>query len=423
MTTMGTGEAIILAALKKTSQALVTKAVTKSKEAVQKKFKNATGPRKLKNFSDNCNLYLYSRTLFSTHKNIHIDDFYVPLTISPTDDRERIIEVSELKFSSPGITNIIGKAGQGKSTILKKLFKNELSTGESFPIFFELKNFNSKSLTKQISDWFLRKNLKIDEDIVKFLLKEKKLTIFLDAFDEINPELHDKAVEEIESFSITYPKTPIIITTRPETQIINQLCVNNYQLNDINENQIRAIFEIISEGNTDRVESAIHELNKNKEIYAVINTPILAVLLFLTYKVWTEIPSNLSNFYNKVFGTLLRWHDSLKSGKKITRISLPINDNKVEEVFERICFKSFTANTQDFNESELLKIIEEALTDKNIDPSIAPSYSKFIRETKGYYAQMDLIVSFSYTNPFKNIFVHPTYPSFQNKKDHHFTAP
>jgi hypothetical protein len=381
---VGTGafEAIIATGIKKVSQAVLGVASTKAKEIAINKYKKAVGPRKLNKFAANCNLYLYSRTLYSTHSNVYIDDYYVPLTISPMGGEEREIEVVDLKFSSPGITNIIGKAGQGKSTILKKIFKNELCDGEKFPIFFELKNFKSDSLTKQISEWFKKKDLDIDEVVVKFLLKENKLALFLDAFDEINPDLHDDAVEEIESFSIAYPNLAIIITTRPDTQIINQLCVNNYKLNDINEIQIRDIFSNIS-GDDERVSSAMLELSKNNRVLAVINTPILAVLLFITYKVWTEIPNDLSSFYSKIFGTLLRWHDSLKSGKKIVRVSLPINDNKVEEIFERICFKSMTKSIADFSESELQCIIVEVLREKNIDIDLSADYARFIKDTTG----------------------------------------
>ena len=381
---VGTGafEAVIATGIKQVSKTVLSVVVTKGKEVAINKFKKAVGPRKLNKFSKNCNQYLYSRTLYSTHSNVYIDDYYVPLTISPMEDEKREIKVVDLKFSSPGVTNIIGKAGQGKSTILKKIFKNELSDGKKFPIFFELKNFKSGSLTKQISEWFKSKDLDIDEVVVKFLLKENKLALFLDAFDEINPELHDEAVEEIEAFSIAYPDLAIIITTRPDTQIINQLCVNNYKLNDIDDAQIKAIFSNIS-GDDERVESAMLELSKNPQVLEVINTPILAVLLFITYKVWTEIPSNLSGFYSRIFSTLLRWHDSLKSGKKIVRVALPINDNKVEEIFERLCFKSMTRSIADFSESELQGIIEEVLEEKNIDINMSSDYSKFIKDTTG----------------------------------------
>lgn len=104
--------------------------------------------------------YLTFRTLLSRDEDVFIDEVYQPLRIRKLNkDSESIILADSSEFYFPKVACIIGKAGQGKTTILRKIFLNYIK-GESgvFPIIITLRKINwtdiELSSPKIISDEF-----------------------------------------------------------------------------------------------------------------------------------------------------------------------------------------------------------------------------------------------------------------------------
>ncbi|MGR5245371.1 hypothetical protein ACP3VU_11640 [Vibrio sp. PNB23_22_6] len=67
--------------------------------------------------------YLTFRTLLSRDNDVFIDEIYHPLKITSMRTSTELITLSEnTEFPFPKIACIVGKAGQGKTTILRKMF-------------------------------------------------------------------------------------------------------------------------------------------------------------------------------------------------------------------------------------------------------------------------------------------------------------
>ncbi|HHQ4711048.1 TPA: hypothetical protein ACSP2O_000903, partial [Aeromonas veronii] len=85
------------------------------------------------------------RTLHSAEADIYLDEIYSPLTLSANSDVTICVD-NNFSLEYRKIVNIIGIAGQGKSTILRKIFLEEMKRGLIFPFFIELRKLNGESI-------------------------------------------------------------------------------------------------------------------------------------------------------------------------------------------------------------------------------------------------------------------------------------
>lgn len=127
--------------------------------------------------------------------------------------REKLeIETSNLVFK--------GTVGQGKSIFLRSLAIQDFLENKRIPVFIELKNISkTKGLIRLIKD-FLHPWISDNEDIFRLVLKSGKISIFLDAFDEVDLDLYQETYSSIDNLTKNYPELKIIITSRPETIIL-----------------------------------------------------------------------------------------------------------------------------------------------------------------------------------------------------------
>lgn len=382
---MGILEVIALKGLTNLTSSLVKKFVDLGWNKIAEEFKASFNQEDLISFCKACDEYVNIRTLYSSQQDVFIDDVYVPLFMSPTNDLDKQYEISNLSFYSEGITNIIGRAGQGKSTFLRKMLINELKSGNTIPVFFELKYISiEKNLVQQLSDWFKRHNLDISKNGVERLFKNGFIKVFLDGFDEIHPSLHDESLALIKDLSRAYPKTTIIVTTRPDTLITTEPFISNYTVLELKKENVKQLFLNISNNNSTLTNDAVDQIEKYPSIVGITKTPILAILLFMTYRAWSKIPDNLADFYKKIFITLLTHHDSLKPGKKIDRgIDIPLNDHQIEDVFSVFCFSTFSENMDTFTTREASAHMKEAILSEHYENICPKSLVEVIKKCTG----------------------------------------
>ena len=75
------------------------------------------------------------RTIHSSEKDVMLNDIYHPLSI--THEKKSLKIDDGFYISDNNITNIIGFAGQGKSTILRKMLIESIKNGDKIPFFME----------------------------------------------------------------------------------------------------------------------------------------------------------------------------------------------------------------------------------------------------------------------------------------------
>jgi hypothetical protein len=382
---VGVLEGIAIKGLTSLTTTLIKKFVDVGWNKVAEEFAASFNNDDLISFCKACDEYVNIRTLYSSQHDVFIEDVYVPLYMSPSNDWDTQYEISNLSFYNAGITNIIGRAGQGKSTFLRKMLINELKTGKAIPIFFELKYIDAnEDLLPQLSKWFERHNLSINEKGVTRLLKDGYIKLFLDGFDEIHPASHDLALAKVKDLSRSFPKTTIIVTTRPDTLITTEPFISNYMVRELTADNVKQLFMNISNDNKDMTEDAMNQIDQYPSIQEITKTPILAILLFITYRRWSKVPDNLADFYKKIFITLLTHHDSLKPGKKIDRgIDIPLNDHQIEDVFGVFCFTTFSESVDSISAREASNYMKEALDSECFDDVCPDNLVDVIKKCTG----------------------------------------
>ncbi|TMP39557.1 NACHT domain-containing protein [Pseudoalteromonas rubra] len=366
------------------SSAIAKKFVEKSWNKLEKEFSTAFSEEKIKDFCASCQEYVNLRTIYSAESDVFIDDVYVPLFVSPVGDEKTKFEVVDTNFYSEGVINIQGVAGQGKSTFMRKMLLNTVKGSEQIPVFYELKYFEDKPLVDIFIDWFDRHGISLNERVLRNLLKENKIKVLLDGFDEIEPSLQPNAARRIKEFSKEFNKLTVIVSSRPYTAITREASISNYKILDFEMDDIEKLLLKISDSDINRVEEAMEQIKKYPRIKKVINTPILAILLFLTYRFWSKIPDNLADFYKKIFITLLTHHDSVKSGKKIERgIKIPLNDYDIEDVFSVFCFKTFVSGKLEMSSREANVFMSSALEYYSHDRSLSECMIEVVKRNTG----------------------------------------
>lgn len=140
------------------------------------------------------------RTINEFDKSVSLYDFYVPPTVTSIENKNYKFTVQSLEdFASPKKVLISGIVGQGKSILMKKLALEESFKGDKFPIFIELRDLEERESLES----YIHKNMTISlgiegHKLLSYLLKEGKVTLFFDGFDEIKIEEMGRVVREFE---------------------------------------------------------------------------------------------------------------------------------------------------------------------------------------------------------------------------------
>ncbi len=116
-----------------------------------------------RNYIDYCNNVLHIKTIASQDNSVFVDDVYVPISILKAGHSIPFEITEKTALDDSRALLIKGLAGQGKSTILRKLLSNNAKLYERLPIFYELKNYKGGSIEKAFSDSLVGMGVKISE--------------------------------------------------------------------------------------------------------------------------------------------------------------------------------------------------------------------------------------------------------------------
>jgi predicted NACHT family NTPase len=301
---------IALSLLKKPIEAAFATATGEIKEKIQR----VKADKNIKKLQSRLNSTQKVKTIWNTDKAISITSFYYPAKISTKENTRQ--EIGSINDFPSNAVIIKGTAGQGKSIFLKWLLGKEVKQGARIPIFFELRKVTDTSLAVNLKNLF-NELLEVDGNIDVFthFAKEGKLSIFLDGYDEIDPEKVSQLTTQIEDLAVQYPLSRVIVTTRPDSSIENSPYFEVYSLSKLLQDDFEPFFaKILSKDKAlaKRLCTAIE--NSNISISTLISTPMLATLLSIVYRANQKIPSDFAEFYNELFQILLVRHDRSKAG-------------------------------------------------------------------------------------------------------------
>lgn len=307
------------------------------------------------------------KTLWHIDQEIDLMEFYHPTKVHISDtntDTKEVGLVSDLP--EDGNVVIQGIVGLGKSTFLRYLGCRELQGGRVVPIFIELRNRTGKTsindlLLERIERWGFPKT----EKVLDFLLGSGKTVLLCDAFDEIAESLHQESIKELEHLAEKYSGLRIIITARPDSSVQKSAHFRIVRMAMLSRDDLPAVINRLQNG-SEEAARLIKQLDAMPANMAeIVTTPLMAVLLALSFRASNALPETVSDFYERLFDTLLLRHDASKLGWKRDRKS-NLSDQEIKRVFEAFCFYSFKKHIRVFDTPQVIAVADEAVRNRGL---------------------------------------------------------
>jgi len=299
------------------------------------------------------------RTIHSSENDVMLNSIYHPLTISQSGNEFKVGD--DFLLSDDNITNIIGFAGQGKSTILRKILLESIKNGDKIPFFMELRKIEKTGIENSLLSILDELGIKTDKESLTSLLSSGNVLLLLDGFDEISSKLRMDVLNEVITLNRRYG-VQIITTSRDGTEICAEPSIINYTVNKIKRSDITSILKKLSasqEVEEDTLRQIFNMLKGNSSLVETMNCPLLVTLFYICYPHLDSIPNNATEFYSKLFTTLYFRHDKVKNYKRERRSNTP--PPEAFNVFCALCFKSLYDNKQDFTELSLFDYTKQSL--------------------------------------------------------------
>jgi len=300
------------------------------------------------------------RTLSNGGKNVNLLDVYYPLKIENEDNADVITVADGVRLDYNGVIVISGNAGQGKTTILRKLFLEEIKEKKIFPVFILLRDVgfeNDTTIVSIVKDFFSGYGVVCGDDDIAFLLQSSKIKIFFDGFDEIYVDKRDKAREVIKSCWNRY-NCRALVTTRPHTQIYKEPGFKNLKVRLLNSEDVEGMLKFTIEDEGKR--EAILKLVSSREFFfETLVTPIMIDILTISYYNFQSTPKTIADFYSSLFKNIMYSHDNHKNWERERFSGLDVD--QLRSIFDAFSFLTFMCDLQTFTNDEVNKYFNESL--------------------------------------------------------------
>lgn len=306
----------------------------------------------------------FVKTIWQFEKKVDIASFYCPTTVIMGNQRRQINDVDD--FGTTDNVLILGTIGQGKSIFFRYLTSRELQRGRCIPLFIELRRIEaSETLLNHLMGELSALGVPVNEKILRFLLEEGKVMLFLDAFDEVRESEQSTIVSQIESISRLYEKTRVFVSARPGTTLEGSVAFKNIKVARLQHNDYQHVVRRMVDDA--KVASAIIKgVESQPNVKTLLDTPLIVALLVIRYKAEQSIPENIAEFYEGLFGLMMQRHDKLKAGYVRTRKS-NLGDGLLENIFNSFCYLSRKANISSFKSSDVIKLFADAITVSDLE--------------------------------------------------------
>jgi hypothetical protein len=305
------------------------------------------------------------------NQQIKIKDIYQPLTIVSTKDGKEFVIADKINielFQNHKRILISDYAGMGKSTLMKWITLNSIETPSTIPILIELRKLDkSNSVIDEIFQQIDPIDKSFDKDLIIRFLELGFFTIILDGFDEIPQDIQESITVQLRGFIDKVSENNFILTSRPESALAS--------FGDFQRFYIRSLlpeesFQIISRydalNQIKYADKLIAEIEgRLNQVEDFLTNPFLVSLLYKSYTYNKDIPSKKTTFYEEVYSSLFKHHDSSKDGFKRPKHSL-LDILDFRTILRHLAFETSKLGKVMYTEPELLEFISSAKS-KNVN--------------------------------------------------------
>lgn len=269
-----------------------------------------------------------------------------------------------------------GSAGLGKSVLLKRFCLKHVDDDLSFaPLFLELRKIeesDAADLCAALFTTYRGKDKSASIEDFKDTLNASGFSVILDGFDEINATLRDKVEGAILRFANDFPACPVMVSGRSERSFLAWEQFRVYDIKPMTEDhaiKLISLLDVDEDLKARFITEAIPKLFSHKDV-SFVQTPLLAVLMLLTYGTYADVPKQMHLFYANAFETLLRDHDLTKSQFRRDLVSgLP--EEEFKKLFSVFCAGSYSKGKFEFARDEIEQFLVKAVSATSLKTRIS----------------------------------------------------
>ena len=320
-------------------------------------------------------LYMYEknssvRTLFSKNKPMQLMDLYVRTSFS---NGEQVLDDTAIikKFGDGNRIVVKGNGGSGKTFFLRYLWLTKFAApSQRIPIYLELRRVNDLKTVDLLA--FCRAELQSEiifgDGRFEELCREGKFEFIFDGFDEVSRNKRKAVEQQILEISERYRDCSFLVSGREDDRFSSWGPFEVYDVQPLSLEDVRSLIERIP---FDKKVKKKFLGTLNEEFYeahnSFLSSPLLAIMMLMTFNENAVIPRKLTSFYRDAFQTLLTWHDATKDSFERER-GLEVDDFR--KVFSTFCLMSYYDQAIDFDEQSLRNYITKALAYHKIEVSV-----------------------------------------------------
>lgn len=309
------------------------------------------------------------KTFLKPNEPISLMDNYVEVELETDNDIYTVSDIIDQFINRQRIV-ITGTAGRGKRVLTRYislcLYHNPRGT---IPIFLELRSMNS--ITNKNLLQYIHSQYKVESNI-KFAdftnaLKKGYFALIFDGFDEIQPSARIEIEDQLLKISLDNPECPIMVSGRWDDRFQSWDEFKIVRISPMSLEQTRLLIER-ADYDHDVKKKFLKRLNTDffRQHESFLNTPLLAIMLMLTFEEFAEIPTNLHIFYKNAFDTLARRHDAMKS-QFLREMHSGCSADEFRKVFSSFCVLTYTKSKFEFSDDDALMFIERASRQQSVD--------------------------------------------------------
>lgn len=354
-------------------------------EAVKFASARAAGPAKQAMITAVAALSGYGPQLQETHRRVStfksfadpskpvpLLDHYVTTIFHPGDEKDVNFDQDELleRLLSPQRLVISATAGFGKSMAMRflalALYENPRG---KIPLFVELRHLNRVTSPNLIA--FVHQSYahgsKVALESLRQGMRSGAIVLLLDGFDELSHEIRPTVETQILEIARDFPEISIVVSGRPDERFkswrdfgLVKICPMS--LSQIVDLLTKLDYEVgVKRRFIKKVQNGLYETHKS-----FLSTPLLAILMLLTYQRNSNIPEKLHLFYAKAFETLFEKHDATKEQHERARKTILAID-QFQTLFATFCLNSYVREMTEFEHAEIIRLLRESIKFQGLD--------------------------------------------------------
>ncbi len=348
-----------------------------------------------------CNIV---RTIINKDKSFEIEDIYVPGVFRLGEQKHSdndLIQV--IRDGDPVI--VLGFGGIGKTVFTKHLWLSIFKEPHGkIPVYLEIRRLNS--ITDADLKTYIKRTISpqkkgISQNLFEDFLGDGRFVFIFDGFDELSEQKKESIGEQILHISYEYPKNGFVVSSRHDDRFSSWQRFKIFKACPFDKKQaVELISKIPYDKDTKKKFITDIVEKKHSSYEAFLSTPLLTLMMLMTFSQFAEVPDKKHIFYRYAFMTLYSWHDSSKESfnrEKQTGLIL----DQFEKVFSIFCLISYLGRDFEFDDITIISYVEKV-----------KKYVEFDYDSSLFLREMAETVNLIYREGDKYLFTHRSFQEY-----------